>query len=256
MESMQSVQCYCGVFCVKDEWPVNYAAGATRLHYVIDGEACLHINGQVHALRRGHIYLLPPQPAYRLALSANQHYRHLFFDFLPLRPFVLPRFLDMDCDGDVTLSLQLQTAVHYFESTQHRFTNHGMEQAFLSVLLQMIHERIPLETVHHMGVERALLRIHNEYATPLTVHALAATACMEDSAFIRAFRRVTADSPHSYLKKYRLRQGAFLLREGKSVSETAQAVGFSDTPAFSAAFKRFSGLSPTEFAAKKILPTV
>jgi len=100
-------------------------------------------------------------------------------------------------------------------------------------------------------VNRALERIHTEYAHSLTVDDLAVTAGMSPSAFHQSFKSVTATSPLQYLKTIRLHKALMLMaHEGLRAGIAAERVGYESSSQFSREFKRLFGKSPVEETAR------
>ncbi|WP_434340954.1 AraC family transcriptional regulator [Motilimonas cestriensis] len=98
---------------------------------------------------------------------------------------------------------------------------------------------------HYARVAKALTLVHQDYSQPLTVDNLAASASMSISAFHRAFRQVTLESPLQYLKKVRLNKAKELITlEGKRVNDAAHLVGYSSPSQFSREFKRHFQTTP------------
>jgi AraC-like DNA-binding protein len=96
-------------------------------------------------------------------------------------------------------------------------------------------------------VNRALERIHTEYAHPLTVDNLADTAGMSPSAFHQNFKTVTSTSPLQYLKTIRLHKALMLMvHEGMRAGIAAERVGYESSSQFSREFRRLFGKSPVE----------
>jgi len=94
-------------------------------------------------------------------------------------------------------------------------------------------------------VNRALERIHAEYARELSVDELADTAGMSQSAFHQNFKAVTSSSPLQYLKTIRLHKARMLMvHEGLRAGEAAGRVGYQSPSQFSREFKRLFGASP------------
>lgn len=102
---------------------------------------------------------------------------------------------------------------------------------------------------HFARVARALKLIQRDYAESLDVERLAQQAHMSASAFHRAFKEVTSDSPLQYLKKIRLSKARdFILQEGMKAYVAADKVGYESASQFSREFKRYFGQSPAEMA--------
>lgn len=105
-------------------------------------------------------------------------------------------------------------------------------------------------TQHHTpyaSVARALDRIHGDYREALSVEQLARENAMSVSAFHRAFKRVTGDSPLQYLKKIRLDKAkGLLVHQGMRVNAVAFEVGYESPSQFSREFKRYFRVPPSE----------
>jgi AraC-like DNA-binding protein len=96
-------------------------------------------------------------------------------------------------------------------------------------------------------VARALKRLQMDYAEKLDVEQLADTAHMSPSAFHRAFKEITSDSPMQYLKKVRLTKARDLIvQENMKAYIAADQVGYESSSQFSREFKRYFGQSPVE----------
>ncbi len=66
--------------------------------------------------------------------------------------------------------------------------------------------------------------------------------------FLRVFKSVTGATPLDYRDRIRIDHAKELLKNSNfSVSEISESLGFSSLAYFSAAFKKATGLSPTEY---------
>jgi AraC-like DNA-binding protein len=96
-------------------------------------------------------------------------------------------------------------------------------------------------------VARALQIMQNDFAEKLDVEQLAHKARMSASAFHRAFKEITSDSPMQYLKKVRLTKARdLMLQERMKAYMAADKVGYESSSQFSREFKRYFGQSPAE----------
>ena len=87
---------------------------------------------------------------------------------------------------------------------------------------------------------------HLSDAIPLT--ELAGMAGLSPYHFARAFKHSFGVPPHRYHMTRRVAQAKVLLaRSTVTVTEIALKVGFSETSSFTAAFRKLTGHSPTEF---------
>ena len=96
----------------------------------------------------------------------------------------------------------------------------------------------------------ALAAIHEDPAHPWTVEKLAATGGTSRAAFAHRFKELVGESPIAFLTEWRVSIAADLLRSGDaSVGAVATEVGYSTPYAFSSAFKRIKGVSPSRYRA-------
>jgi AraC-like DNA-binding protein len=96
-------------------------------------------------------------------------------------------------------------------------------------------------------VAHALKVIQNDYAEKLDVERLANTARMSASAFHRAFKEITSDSPMQYLKKIRLNKARdLMMQENLKAYMAADHVGYESSSQFNREFKRYFGQTPAE----------
>jgi len=95
-------------------------------------------------------------------------------------------------------------------------------------------------------LERAISRIHAEYSTPLTLADLAGSAGMSRSVFARRFSDIVQMSPIDYLSQWRMAVAQELLHTtDHGMAEIADRIGYGSDIAFSRAYKRSFGLTPS-----------
>ena len=89
--------------------------------------------------------------------------------------------------------------------------------------------------------------MQEEYAKKLDVNQLANAANMSVSAFHKAFKEVTSDSPLQFLKKIRLaRARDLIVQQRMKAYLAADEVGYESPSQFSREFKRYYGQSPAQ----------
>jgi len=88
--------------------------------------------------------------------------------------------------------------------------------------------------------------IESEYERPLRLKELAERANLSVSQFCELFRRYFGVGAHEYLRRHRMHQAAYLLRDrNTAVKEVARRVGYANAFSFSKLFKEHFGVSPT-----------
>jgi AraC-like DNA-binding protein len=93
-----------------------------------------------------------------------------------------------------------------------------------------------------------------DWADPeLDLGAVAACAGYSRYHFIRVFKEAYGETPRQYLTHRRIERAQDLLRTANlSVTEICHLVGFSSVGTFSARFKAWTGLTPSEYRAQHV----
>ncbi len=103
-----------------------------------------------------------------------------------------------------------------------------------------------LLALRDQALSAALSAMHREPQRAWTVPELADLACLSRSAFAERFTQVLGQPPLAYLTEHRMRLAAWQLRSGgQPVARIAEASGYASETAFSQAFKRAYGSSPS-----------
>lgn len=127
-------------------------------------------------------------------------------------------------------------------------------------LLSYTFERMPLSTMSVRGKlshdqQRKLRRyILDHLGEDVTLDELAALVGKKPRHFSTLFRQAFGTTPHRYLVRVRLEEGARLLRMGGAdVAEIAMGLGFCSQSHFAEAFRRMYGLTPRRYASGRRL---
>lgn len=97
-------------------------------------------------------------------------------------------------------------------------------------------------------VGRALSLLHAQPARSWTLDELAAECGASRSGLVGRFTQLMGYPPIQYLTRWRMQLAAkYLTERGAKIAAVAQQVGYDSEAAFSRAFKKFSGQSPSEW---------
>ncbi|MBS0517372.1 MAG: AraC family transcriptional regulator [Proteobacteria bacterium] len=97
-------------------------------------------------------------------------------------------------------------------------------------------------------LKRVTARMHAEFASDLSLDALAESVGLTVFQLIGLFKRTVGLTPHAYLTQVRLGIACRQLQRAQSPAEVAAAVGFYDQSALNKHFKRCYGITPLQFA--------
>lgn len=87
----------------------------------------------------------------------------------------------------------------------------------------------------------------------VNVDELASTLAMSTSQFRRRLSAITGETPQSYITNIRMQKARYLLdtQAELSILEVALRCGYDDQSSFTRAFKRFFGITPSDYLSKK-----
>lgn len=102
---------------------------------------------------------------------------------------------------------------------------------------------------------KVLNYIYNNYSSQIKVETIASLMGLSEGEASRTFKKLTGQSPMDYVIHYRIKIATILLKStSKSITDIALEVGFSSSNYFTIAFKKITGLTPTEYKKNTSFP--
>ena len=147
------------------------------------------------------------------------------------------------------------------EESRYELPGSGMASAQLAHLLfvQVLRAHLSSGEPMKAGWLRAavdprlgvvLRQMHGDPARPWRLEQLAAMAAMSRTVFASQFKAAAGVAPLTYLARWRMRLAERALRRGDvTLAVLARDLGYASESAFSHAFKRIVGVSPSRYAA-------
>lgn len=227
--------------------------------FCLDGVGYVRVAGAVHQVNPGQLAWIPVQ-------QPHAHFAH------PTDPWEI-LWLRIDAANLNRLETLLAVAAdpvfsfaeparveRMMRETLREISAHSMLAAagversaatLIETLMESRSSRLfdPVETSHR-GLARLMLEIRAHYDETWTVHRFAEVSRVSRSHLFRLFRFMSGQTPHAWLRAYRLSQAKRLLVEtDASIASIALSVGYQDPLHFSRDFKRNAGLPPRRFRA-------
>ncbi len=232
----------CGCTLVSESWQVSErtACGFVRVYDVYEGEVTCREADREFGLRPGTICLFPSAAPYFLRQNPQ---KRLFCTFLHLdiAPFLLRRTAVLEAPaGSVARGI--------FDALRAGIQGGGERVApLLSDAFEQYCAGQGLFSMPEGEIARALRAMAADFQRNWSLTELSALAGYSEAYFIRRFRAETGVSPHQYLIGRRMKEALRLLWSGATVSEAARRCGYPDLKAFSRSFRRWYGLSPSQY---------
>ncbi len=250
--------------------PLQNALYAPLFCFVLQGRKEAHLGDRVVSYGRGDTMIvsvdLPTTNRVREA-SPDRPYVGLALriDFAVLRSLQAEIDLsepDLRTDHAIASGASGAAPQHAMGRLFDLLSRPAMEQQILTpLLIREVHfhmlmqehggmlRRLLQPDSHASRVNRAIVKLRRDYASPVSVNELASLAGMSLSSFHEHFKAVTATTPLQFQKDIRLlvaRQK--LADEGLSVTTAAFAVGYESPTQFSREFARKFGYPPSREA--------
>jgi len=172
----------------------------------------------------------------------------------PITDFQGPAVKSQPLDSELKeAALRLLLALRNDDDTRILGPQIVREIVYLGLLRDRSGNLRALATPHsHFGqINRALQRMHVDFAKPIDVPALAREAGMSASTFHNHFKAITSSAPLQYLKSIRLQKARMLMaHEGMTASVASREVGYESASQFSREFKRYFGDTPAAVAGR------
>lgn len=246
-----------------------------EIQLIVQGCAEYHINGTAYLVRQGCGIYIAPETVHMMTAKSE---RTVGYNLL-----LLPQFLENSLRSvrreryirpftanwaDACLItperkeghaiLEAMKHLYYAESTHFAYELFLLEKvvAVWRNLLPLLPspENQPENSGKSLRIQRmrAMLGfIRENYAQPITVEDIAASANVGESECFRCFSELSKTTPSEYVAKIRLMHAAqLLMTTDDSISEICFATGFNNTSYFSKRFSREYGMTPKAYRAK------
>ena len=222
------------------------------LFYVAKGSETFFIDKPVTAEAGSFIIFAPGEkqhPVYGGSTTGEFYYVHFQCD-------ALPEGITLESSRVYSLSFHKQFAAIFEEIIEETLSKRpNYEIISISRLLYILSsiQREATETdgfygKNWHGIARAVQHMNRYCDESLKLEDYASMCNMSKYHFLRVFKSVTGETPLDYRSRIRIDHAKELLKNGSfSVSEISESLGFSSLAYFSAAFKKATGVSPTEY---------
>lgn len=226
------------------------------------------VNDRIYELASGDVMLFTDTDLHKVSVPPKCRYERYVVTFAP---HLLP-----EENRDALLACFAGGQIR----RNHRLQFTPAEQQTFLALLQALEAEHRQQTLQDLGMQLALSRmlvflnricqnqskpetppnhtwdpriravmehIDKHYNQPLALEDLAELCFLNKYYLCRLFRRQTGFCMQDYIAYRRLSAATALLREGKSISETAQASGFHSDTFFITTFKKHFGITPYRY---------
>lgn len=239
-----------------NEWlSAVHSHSIAEMLYILDGDGCIIISGSRRAIETGDFVMIPPHFQHAEVSSSKNPLEYLC---LGVSDIMVTSSTD-DFDPIMNLGNSKQAVRNLVKSIyremQRRQVGYEMmaKSLFYNLLVILMRSRIidighDEEIVMRSNVAEVKNYIDEHYAESFTLDNLASIATLSKYHLIREFRNELGTSPMGYILGKRITESKKLLVGTElSISNIAEAVGFSSGSYFSQRFRLVTGMTPMEF---------
>lgn len=120
-----------------------------------------------------------------------------------------------------------------------------------SILYEMLSElTMNFSTTMQSRIIPAIEYLHAHYTEEISAKTLGELCYMSETHMYRLFKKVTGKTPVEYKNGLRIKEACTLLRDGNTISEISDILGFESVFYFSRMFKKYKGVSPSVYASR------
>ena len=246
--------CLTGIGCTDAVMPVNCTSGEASHTFIIteDGEGSVSSGGKTCNQSKGSIMFIPAGTPYSFSVPASGW----SVKWLTLSGGTSGDILGKlgfdgcvsvgGCETEEAESLfgQLMTAAE--EPIPSPRLVSTLLYAFVLALRETVLQK-DTET-YTCSITGSVDHMNRHYSENITLERLASISGVSLQHFCRVFRSKLGMRPMEYLARKRVAQAKILLGETDGrISDIAKAVGFEDQNYFGITFKKYEGISPTEY---------
>lgn len=247
----------------------------TRVYYVYEGRATVHINGRMMELLPDHLYIIPPFVThidrcdgvfghyYVHFLDKDHRLLHLYSNYdLPFEigsslfdRQVIERLCELCADMYIRDShpetyendIQIQNVIAKYNALSE-FNKIEIYSLLLTLITRFLEKSSKKNGIKDDRIKRTLQTIGSEISLPISIDRLANGVALGKDRFIRLFKQEVGETPVRYIMKQKIERAQILLTSSDMrIKEIAYSLGFTSEAYFDRVFLLYVHLSPTDF---------
>ncbi len=230
------------------------------------GDATYLVENSTYKAQNGDIFITSPGELHTISFNSECDYCRYFIqikrEWIMSFPYDLLRRIDRRRPGEnnrIPAALTEKYALLEFYEKIYYYITHKlpesevMVQTYIIQFLAKINTIFKTELTHldESGENKTVTRIkeyiNRHFTENISLDELAGRFYMNKYHLCHIFKKETGLTIKEFINTRRIARAKSLLPEYKSVSDLCSVCGFNDYSTFYKTFKRFTGVSPTEF---------
>lgn len=230
------------------------------LHFVLSGKGTFHCMGKSYPVEKGGAFFIYPGELVRYDADPETPWEYRWIGFKGLQVDEFLSRMGISPHRPVTGQPYSRRTAAYFRRIQQVLQDGGPASDMQAggwlrlILAELTRDRVAEaapapapESEIKRQVEQAIRWLTLQYSQQISIEHMAQTLGYHRTHLSKMFKQHTGMSPMSFLLQTRMERAKLLLGEPLTVEQVAASVGFTDALYFSKQFKKYYGLSPTEY---------
>ena len=227
-----------------------------EIYVNVSGDISFFCNDHIYPMTRGDILIARPGETHHCIYRSSASHEHywILFDF-ELNHHIWDTFFLTPFENVLRPeSSQKEKLLETCKILSQENLSEGERFYYFFHLMAIIRNSHSVARADHLIPKDfiAVLNYINQHIyEKLTVSAIAEECFISTSTLERYFMKFTNSRPSEYIRYKKLIKGAELLRQGCSVSQTVEQLGYSDQSYFIELFKKHFGTTPLQYKKRR-----
>lgn len=214
-------------------WRLKDAFYGERLYHIYSGKGGCRFRGKNYTFEPNTLCFIPYSSDFEPYFDTEDPIVHSYIDCDIIPPILTNDIITATVPDDPLIL----SALDIFRRVGQDFIQNGfycddeiypLIKGVVLYLLEYLLKQNDIHITNDGQIMEALRVIHQRYNEPIGVDMLAEMCNMNKNNFIRRFSKEIGITPYAYLKKLRMRVARRLRAGGATLTEIAEAVGYSD----------------------------
>lgn len=223
------------------------------MHHVISGKGYYVVGDKRYEIVAGNTFLIYPNTTVTYYADIREPWEYYWVGFQGNDAKLLIEMTDFTkdypvSDLDVGNELKELLAKIYEAKGKEESCKVRMTGYLMLALSLFIKEQDYNNNLSYSYCKKAAEYITYNYSQPITIEEIANYIGISRSQLYRVFIEVFNKPPKQYLSEYRINQALRLLKNPQlTINTVGRSVGFEDSLYFSRMFKKYKGISPSDY---------
>ncbi len=217
----------------------------TIIHYVLDGKGILECNDKQYSIEKGQFFIIFEGDTARYCADSEQPWQYIWiaYDGIYMNSLKKTEKNIFDCDSkafEKLLELGCSGILDKYTTASVLYYLHGINLGNSD------------KVSSHNYPDEVKRIINLKYMQSISVMEIAKMLSIDKRYMSRIFKEKFGKTVVGYLIDTRMKHACKLLSDGYSVADVSTMVGYTDTFNFSKIFKKYIGISPSDYKKQHI----